>query len=270
MQQVFLRTCVMILAAVLAHAAPAVCTDAEQQPLKTRPIADFLEQQGQHLTKGIVPEFMSFGAYYNPQDGTHRAVSIDYAGLGARVIRKKTHGAVSLATKMDGLVYERPLPDGRAEVTIQLHTSKALTFVIKQPEADYDDLGQPIFGYRPQDLVEDYEADGHLDVRPSVGSSFFHIVLKNTAVGAALPDLVVFLGLGSPLPGQELVSLTMFADAHGTVRDDGNGQAGAVQVMQATDLDFSFPIEEIFVRALADGQDAPAITEDPDSGGQQQ
>ena len=48
----------------------------------------------------------------------------------------------------------------------------------------------------------------------------------------------------------------MFADAHGTVRDDGDGQAGSVQVMQATDLDFSFPVEEIFVRVLADGQDA--------------
>ena len=252
MQQICLRTCVMILAAVLAHAAPAVCADAADHPLQTRPISDFLEKQGQHLTKGIVPEFMSFTAYYT-QDGTNRAVSIDYAGLGARVMRKKTAGAVSLPTKMDGLIYERPLPDGRAEVTIQLHTRNALTFVIEEPEADYDAMGQPIFGYRPQDIVKDYEADGHLDVTLSVGSCFFHIVLKNTQVGAALPDLVVFLGVGSPLPGQKLVSLTMFADAHGTIHDDGEGHAGSVQVMQATDLDFSFPVEEIFVRALADG-----------------
>jgi hypothetical protein len=42
--------------------------------------------------------------------------------------------------------------------------------------------------------------------------------LINPAVGAALPDLVVFLGLGSPLPGQELVSIAMFADANGEMR----------------------------------------------------
>ena len=69
MQQICLRTCVMILAAVLAHAAPAVCADAADHPLQTRPISDFLEKQGQHLTKGIVPEFMSFTAYYNRRTG---------------------------------------------------------------------------------------------------------------------------------------------------------------------------------------------------------
>jgi hypothetical protein len=127
-----------------------------------------------------------------------------------------------------------------------------LTFVIEQPEADYDDQGQPIFGYRPQDIVEDYKADGHLDVTPSLGSCFLHIVLKNTAVSAPLPDLVAFLGLGSLEEGQELVSLTMFADAHGTIHANGESHAGSVQVMQATGLDFSFPIEEIFVRPLAD------------------
>jgi hypothetical protein len=148
---------------------------------------------------------------------------------------------------MDGLIYERPLPDGRAEVTIQLHTRQALLFVIEPPAADYDEKGQPLFGYRPHDIVHDYKADGHLDVTPSLGSCFFHFVLKNTAVGAALPDLVVFLGLGDLQEGQELVSLTMFADAHGTIHEDGEEQAGSVQVMQATGLDFSFPIEEIFV-----------------------
>jgi hypothetical protein len=149
---------------------------------------------------------------------------------------------------MDGFIYERPRPDGRAEVTIQLHTRQALIFVIEPPAADYDAVGHPLFGYRPHDIVEDYKADGHLDVTPALGSCFFHIVLKNTKVGATLPDLVVFLGLGELLPGQELVSLTMFADAHGTVHDDGEEQAGSVQVMQATGLDFTFPIEEIFVR----------------------
>jgi len=42
-----------------------------------------------------------------------------------------------------------------------------------------------------------------------------------SAGGAALPDLVEFLGLGAPLPGQERVSCSLVADAHGIVREDG-------------------------------------------------
>jgi hypothetical protein len=256
MRQVGFRVFVMVLASVLAHAAsPAFAQDpdaAARRQALPRPIADFLKQQGQHLTMGLVPEFLSFTAYFNPATGTNRAASIDYAGLGAAVIKQQTRGKVALRTQMDGIVYERPRPDGQAEVTVQLHTRNALSFAITEPEADFDAKGQPIFGYRPHDIVEDFQADGTLDITPSVGTSFLHVVLINPAVGAALPDLVVFLGLGSPLPGQELVSIAMFADANGTVRDATDGQAGSLQVLQASDLDFSFPVEEIIIRAIND------------------
>lgn len=255
MRQGYVRTCIMVLAWGLATAAaPALAqpTTAAPPPALTRPIADFVKQQGQHLTKGLVPEFLSFTAYFDPATGANRAVSIDYAGLGAAVIKQQTQGKVTLGTKMDGLIYERPLPDGRAEVTVQLQTRHALSFAITEPEADFDDLGQPLFGYRPQDLIEDVQADGQLDVTPSVGTSFLHVVLINPALGAPLPDLVVFLGLGDILPGQELVSIALFADAHGTVRDDQDAQPGALQVLQASDLDFSFPVEEIRIQAFAD------------------
>jgi hypothetical protein len=256
MHQVCVRAFALVLAAALAHAAaPAFAQetdDAERRPALIRPISDFLEKQGQHLTMGIVPEFLSFTAYFDPDTGTNRAASIDYAGLGAAVIKRKTGGAVNLRTRMDGIVYERPLPDGRAEVTVQLHTHNALSFAITEPDADFDTKGVPLFGYRPQDIVEDFQADGRLDVKPSLGSSFLHVILINPEVGADLPDLVVFLGLVPPLPGQELVAISMFADAHGTVRDDQNGQAGALQVLQTSDLDFSFPLEEIFIRTFND------------------
>jgi hypothetical protein len=181
MRQVGFRTFVIVVASVLANAAsPAFAqhTDAaERRPALTRPIADFLKQQGQHLTKGIVPEFVALTAYFNPDTGTNRAASIDYAGLGAKVIKQRTRGAVALRTQMDGIVYEWPLPNGRAEVTVQLHTHNALSFAIAQPDADFDAKGQPIFGYRPQDIVDDFQADGKLDVTPSVGSCFLHVVL---------------------------------------------------------------------------------------------
>lgn len=254
MRQVFFRVFVMVLASVLAHAALPVfaqdTADDGQRPALTRPIADFLKKQGQHLTNGIVPEFLSFTAY--PANGTNRAASIDYAGLGAAVIRQRARGAVNLRTQIDGIVYERPLPNGRAEVTVRLYTRNALSFAITEPDADFDDKGQPIFGYRPQDIVKDFQADGRLDITPSVGNSFLHVVLINTEVGAALQDLVVFLGLGDILPGQELVSIAMFADANGTVRDATDGQLGSLQVLQASDLDFTFPVEEIIIRALND------------------
>ena len=72
MRQVCFRAVVMVLASVLAHAAsPAFAhanDDEDRQPALTRPIADFLEKQGQHLTKGIVPEFLSFTAYFDGRD----------------------------------------------------------------------------------------------------------------------------------------------------------------------------------------------------------
>ena len=252
MRQRYVRAFIMLLSAVLAHAtAPAFAqTDraTAPTPILTRPIADFLDKQGQHRTMGLVPEFIAFNAYFDPATGTQRGASIDYAGLGTAVIKEQTHGAVHLRTKMHGSVYERPLADGRAEVTVQLHTHNALSVAITQPEADYDDKGQPIFGYRPQDIVEDFLADGRLDVTPSVGHSLLHVVLINPAVGIDLPDLVVFLGLGTILPGQELVSISMFARAHGTVREATTEQAGSLHVMQDSGLDFSFPVEEIIIR----------------------
>jgi hypothetical protein len=256
MRQVSFRVFVMVLASVLAHAAlPAFAqdpADAARRQALTRPIADFLKQQGQHLTTGLVPKFLSFTAYFNPATETNRAASIDYAGLGAAVIMQQTRGAVALRTQMDGIVYEWPRPDGRAAATVQLYTRNALSFAITEPDADFDAKGQPIFGYRPQDIIQDFQADGKLDITPSVGTCFLHVVLINSAVGGDLPDLVVFLGLGSPLPGQELVSIAMFADANGTVRDDADGQVGSLQVLQASDLDFSFPVEEIIIRAIND------------------
>ena len=259
MRQVCFRTVVLVLASMLANtASPAFAQHidaAQRQPALTRPIADFLEQQGQHLTKGLVPEFVAFTAYFNPETGTNRAASIDYAGLDAKVIKEKTRGAVALGTTDGRDRLRAAAPDGRAEVTVQLHTRNALSFAITGPDADFDAKGQPIFGYRPQDIVEDFQADGKLDVTPSVGTCFLHVVLINPAVGAALPDLIVFRGLpGIPpaLPGQELVSIAMFADANGTVRDANDGQAGSLQVLQASDLDFKFPVEEIIIRALDD------------------
>ena len=54
---------------------------------------------------------------------------MDYAG-GANDYLKK-HGYSSLNTKTDGSVTQRPLPDGRVEVTVVLHTQNALTFISK-------------------------------------------------------------------------------------------------------------------------------------------
>jgi hypothetical protein len=256
MRQVCFRVFIMVLASGLAHAAsPAGAQetdDAARRPALTRPIADFLKKQGQYLTMGLVPEFLSFTASFNPATGTHRAASIDYAGLGAAVMKKKTRGAVDLRMQMDGIVHERPLPDGRAEVTVQLQTRHALSVAITEPDADFDTQGQPLFGYRPHDIIEDFQADGQLEVTPSVGDCFLHVVSMNPAVGAALPDLVEFLGVAPPLPGQEIVSIAMFADAHGTVRDATDGQLGSLQLLQASGLDFSFPVEEIIIRPIDD------------------
>jgi len=171
-----------------------------------RPLSDFLSTQG--TTNGFIPPLPDFIAWTN-NDPQTMFVSVDYAGVVASYLN--SHGGPSLGTTMSGSVTERPLADGRAEVSVLLHTDRALTWTIALPPTDLatDPL---LYGYRGTDLLADPS------LTPALSSSDLQVVFKNTAPGAALPDLVTAFILGEAEPGQELVMLAFRSRGSGPLR----------------------------------------------------
>lgn len=110
------------------------------------PISEFLHNQGQ--SSSFFPpagDYVGWVAVTCPSGGlscwTHlppgssgnvcfgNFVLVDYAGLADRAITD--NGGASSGTFEDGSVSERPVGDGsKVEVTVSLHTTNALTFVI--------------------------------------------------------------------------------------------------------------------------------------------
>jgi hypothetical protein len=114
----------------------------------------------------FVPPVENFFGWFDPSNGY--AMSVDYAGLVPG----------DFGTEFSGTVTERPLPDGRAEVHIRLHTKNALAWVA----ADFDFNGDLLFGTR-------WDGDGNVAGEPTLGDSFLEVVLINPAPDAPLPDL---------------------------------------------------------------------------------
>jgi len=193
-----------------------------------RPLSDFLDRQGSTTTFiAPVPDYI--GWFSDPQRPPVGLAFVDYAGLEAKWLQD--HGGPSLGTQVSGSVIERPLADGRAEVTINLHTTRAQTWAIPfDPGGSFDQLlNNPLlFGHRAPELLADPS------LTPGLSTCDMVWVIKNTAPGAPLPDLVAFL-TGDLEPGQELVSAAIRSNGSGPLRaafgvDDGT--PGRVVVVQ--------------------------------------
>ncbi|MCX6926741.1 MAG: hypothetical protein NT154_26585, partial [Verrucomicrobia bacterium] len=115
--------------------------------VQIRPIEDFLDAQG---TLDVPAELYS-GGWTDPK--TERFAQVDFTGDANQWIEERSGGAMSLGTETEGKVIERPLPDGRAEVTVLLHTKNALTWVMEpwafDPYGDY-----LVFGHRAKDVLD--------------------------------------------------------------------------------------------------------------------
>lgn len=171
-----------------------------------RPLSDFISTQGS--TNIFIPPLPDFIGWTNNNPQT-LFVSVDYTGLGASYLA--SHGGPSLGTQVSGTVSERPLADGRAQVSVNLHTDRALTWAIPLPANDL--ATDPLyFGYRGTDLLADPS------LNPALSSSDLQAVFINTAPGAPLPDLVTAFILGEALPGQELVMLAFRSRGPGRLR----------------------------------------------------
>ncbi len=156
-----------------------------------RPIQDFLAAQGTFcIDDGMggcllfVPPDPNFLGWSNDLDSAviHFA-GVDYAGLANAY-------AAGRAPVISGTVTERPLPDGKAEVTVLLHTKNANVWVIEL-DLSGDVLAQiagkpTLFGHRPADVLAGEEQ--------ALGDAFLHVVFINSAPGAPLPDLLQING----------------------------------------------------------------------------
>jgi hypothetical protein len=178
-------------------------------PTRQRPLSDFLSTQGTFCSDDgqggctiFVPPAPNFlGWNTRPDESGHVLFSgVDYAGLANAFFQN------AFGTVVDGMVTERPLPDGRAQVRVALMTRNANTWVIDL-DLNGDILGQiaakpTLFGQRPG-------AGGGY----ALGSAKLDAVFVNTAPDASLPDLLQLLN--APTPGQAFEFLAFNGEATG-------------------------------------------------------
>jgi len=209
----------LMVIGVLAIGANPV--HASRSATLNRPISDFVSQQGKFcLDDGMggcllfVPPVPNFAGWADVT--VSKFVLVDYAG-----VVNAFYGGV-FGTQTTGTVVERPLRDGRAEVTVNLDTSNALTWVAVC--CDFAN-GTLLFGHRAPEVLAGLDA--------ALGESFFHISFTNTAPGAPLPDLIqLFI---QPAPGQEVNNFVFHANVNGTLRSAfgvPDGTPGKVTVAQ--------------------------------------
>ncbi len=101
---------------------------------------------------------------------------VDYAGLTSRWLYEQSGGNIAIDTKIEGTVIERPLADGRAEVTVLCHTRNAIVVVVTLED------GAALLGHTPFELLA--------GAQPALGECFLKYVFINDAPGAPLPDLL--------------------------------------------------------------------------------
>lgn len=231
-----------VVVVVVVFAITLMATIA-QAKTTTRPISDFLDEQGTTMVFNTpVPD--QIGWANNPP--TLFAL-FDYAGLADEYLQGFD---IFLGTQIAGSVTERPLKDGRAEVTVILHTKRALTWAA-DPDPD-PNTTTPSFGYRAAEIAADSSKV------PALGESHLQVVFKNTMPGADFPDLVDAFILGNAASGQELVYIAFRGTATGPLRLPAGlgpeGTPGRCFVVQ-TGVLFRGP----FMGATADGFPAELV-----------
>lgn len=198
----------MLAAFVLVAGMTMYATPLQAMQATQRPLSDFISAQG---TTSIfippVPDFIGWGTAAGVQPPYF--ASVDYAGLANGWLVANGHD--SLGTTFGGSITERPLRDGRAQISINLNTRNALTWVCDISNGDFAN-GTLLFGNRAQDVLLGAEA--------ALGESHFQAVFKIEAPGAPLPDLVANGFCVGPNPaGCELVSFSINSNASGRLHE---------------------------------------------------
>jgi hypothetical protein len=148
-------------------------------PTTIRPISDWLEQQAPDLDPSVPLELQMI-VWYDP--AADNFLLADHSGIAARWLAM--NGGPSVMPDIRGHVIERPLPDGRAQVTVQLRATGALTYVWHAPDLENFHEGPMLFGHRADEILDGAE--------PTLGSLHLKLTFINTEPGAPLPDYVAF------------------------------------------------------------------------------
>ena len=222
-----------------------------------RPLSDFISAQGT-TTCFTPPAPAQLGGSSALNKPPVRFALVDYTGLTAEFL--SANFGISLGTTVSGTVSERPLADGRALVTVNLHTQDALTWAINFDPSAPDPASQfnnnpLLFGFRAQDLIADPT------LTPALAEVHFRVVFTIPAPGAPLPDLVC-INQGPDCPnvapcpeGFEIDFLTVQANARGPLQAlAGLGPEGTPGRLTMTQIGLIKPaIKNGFKGALADG-----------------
>lgn len=226
-----------------------------------RPLSDFINAQGTTMCF-TPPAPAQLGASSDLDKSPVRFALVDYTGLTAKYLFNNF--GIALGTSVTGTVNERPLSDGRALVTVNLHTKDALAWAI-----NFDPTGSSsqfnsnplLFGYRAQDLI------ANPALRPALADVHFRVVFTIPAPGTPLPDLVC-LNQGPDCPnvapcpqGFELDFLSVEASATGPLHAlAGLGPEGTTGRLVVTQTGLIKPaIKNGFKGALSDAFPAESV-----------
>jgi hypothetical protein len=254
----------LILAMGVALALLPLAAQSSQQ----RPLSDFLSAQGTFCVDdgggGCLlfvppdPNFLGWQTMFPPPKlpivRTRPEVplfgAVDYAGLADAY-------APGHEPSITGTVTERVLRDGRALITVLLHTSNANAWVIDLDLAG-DILDQiankpTLFGHRPHDAL--------LGAPQALADSLLHVEFIIPAPGGPLPDLLQLVNFG--VEGMELEVLSFQSSAFGPlnapfgVPDNTPGKLTISQVGLIPNFDKgraladAFPVETVILSVVS-------------------
>lgn len=234
------------LTRLLAGFALAAISAAPAAVAQQRPLGDWLSAQGQGFgtSLGFPADYLAWTGRDpgNPTAAAGMLVVMDYAGIDAAAVAVASGGAVQIATQITGSVNEQPLASGRTQVTVHLHASNVLTYVLDNATQDV------LFGATPADVA--------IGATPALGDVSLHYVyVVDRAPGAPMEDImeVIFFGSGDltfvsftggavgllPNTTPALLNVTQTAPVSAALRNDFRGG-----------LADAFPVEMIHLHAI--------------------
>lgn len=202
---------------------------ANAQGARQRPFSDFLNAQNTFFNPNTCKGTTIAWA---PPDFSVFAI-VDYSGKTGDCIQN-LHNGPALNTRVDGTVTERDLPDGTAEITVNVHFRNAYSVA-----RDFNQGG--FFGY---DTVELFN---HPEITPGLATGTFLVKFIIAHPGDPLPDLTAlsdytFLRFGANADGP-----LRFSEAEGTPGRLVISQTGVVVPGQGHGVADGFPAEIVRV-----------------------